>query len=92
MKRMSYETYAYLRGLLESQEKKLERNYQIACGFIPSEPPKRGQKSGIEKAHEVFRREWRVLAEMKEELHDAAANTYKDHPSQEMRKFWGLTT
>jgi hypothetical protein len=26
-----------------------------------------------------------------EDLHAAAQATYKDHPSEEMRKFWGLT-
>jgi hypothetical protein len=30
------------------------------------------------------------LEKMREELHDAAASSYKDHPNPEMRKWWGL--
>lgn len=89
MKRMSYETYAYLKYLIETREQKLDLDFQTAINFIPSEMPKRGQ-SGLEKAHDIYRKEWRRLQDMKEELHDAAACTYKDHPNPEMRKFWGL--
>ena len=89
--RMSYETYAYLRTLIDDQMMKLKHNYQIALDFIPSEPIKLRGKTGTDKATEIFREEYAKLMVVKEELHTAAASTYKDHPDEEMRKFWGLT-
>lgn len=89
---MSYETYAYLKSLIEQAENKLEKEYQVSCDFIPIEAPKRGQQTGRDKAHKIFSDAWAKLRNMREELHDAAACTYKDHPNPEMRKFWGLKT
>ena len=90
MKRMSFETYAYLKSLLEAEELKLERGFQTACFFIPKEPPRKNEESGVEKAHRVFQQECAKIQNLKEELHDGAAASYKDHPSADMRTFWGL--
>lgn len=87
--RMSYETYAYLKSLVEDQKKRLERDFQTACGFLPSNFVVKGV-SAMDKAHEVFRKHCGELNVIDEELHAAAQATYKDHPNPEMRKFWGL--
>ena len=89
--RMSYETYAYLRTLVEDQMVKLENDYRIALTFIPLEGVKLRGKTGTDKATEIFRKEYTKLRAITEELYAAAATTYKDHPDKEMRKFWGLT-
>lgn len=89
--RMSYETYAYLKSLIEQQMAKLEDDFRRALNFIPSEPVYRRRKpSGIDKAHDIFSKEYAKLRKMKEELHTAAASTYKDHPNLKMKEFWGL--
>ena len=90
-KRMSYESYAAIKKLIQVEKKRLEEHYQIACWFIPPEPYKYGKKSTLDKIHEVFTKHYHDLVVMENELHDAAAHTYKDHPNPEMRKFWGLT-
>jgi len=88
--RMSYETYVFLRTLLEEYMEKWEGKFRSACLFIPSEATKSGNLSGIERAHRIFMTEHMKLDKMKEELHMAAAATYKDHPNADMRKYWGL--
>lgn len=87
---MPYESYTVLRELVEQREQQLVDRYQSACNFIPPETPKRGVKSGLDKAHEIFSQEYRMLKQIKEDLHTAAQATYKDHPNPEMRKFWGI--
>lgn len=89
MKKMSYETYAYLRALLEIEEKTLHKNFLTACSFIPCEPPKKKEVTAREKAHAIFTKEWAKLRNMKEELHASAAFGYKDS-NPALRKFWGL--
>jgi hypothetical protein len=89
--RMPYESYALLRALVEQRQEKLTERFRSACDFIPSETPKCGEQSGIDKAHEIFRKENAVLNQLKEDLHQAAQATYKDHPNPDMKKFWGLT-
>ena len=88
--RMSYETYVFLRTLLEEYMEKWEGKFRSACLFIPAEATKSGNLTGIERAHRIFMTEYMKLDKMKEELHTAAAATYKDHPSADMRKYWGL--
>lgn len=88
-KRMSYETYAYLKCLVNDQKKKLERNFQTACDYIPLGFSIKGI-SAMDKAHEVFRKHYAELNAIEEELHAAAQSMYKDHPNPEMRAFWGL--
>lgn len=87
---MSYETYAYLRSLVEDQQKKLEREYQTACTYIPTERPNRNKETGRDKAYKIFLESSAQLDRIKDELKAAAASTYKDHPNPEMRKFWGI--
>jgi hypothetical protein len=91
-KRMSYYTYAYLKALIDKEKVKLERDYQRALTFIPSEPfnPKLEGRTARDKAHRIFSDEWAKFNELTEELHLAAQSMYKDHPRQEMREFWGL--
>ena len=88
--RMSYETYAYLISLVEDQFTKLEREYHRACFFIPPEPYRKGRKSSLDKAYDIFMAQCANLRKVKDELLIAARATYKDHPNPEMRKFWGL--
>ena len=88
--RMEVRTYQYLNALIAEDIEKLKRHFQIACNFIPSEEYKDGEKSGIEKAHKIFSDHHAFLRKTEEQLHIAAASTYKDHPSLEMRQFWGL--
>ena len=89
--RMSYETYAYLKSLVEDQKKKLERDFQTACAFLPSPNFVVKGVSAMDRAHEVFRKHYADLNVIGEQLHAAAQATYKDHPNPEMREFWGLT-
>ncbi len=89
-KRMSYESYAALRKLIQREQKRLEEHYQIACWFLPTETYKHGTKSTLDKVHGIFMERYHELTVMEEELHIAAACTYKDHPNPEMRKFWGI--
>lgn len=88
--RMSYETYALLKALLEDHIQKLENKFRSACQFIPSEEIVNGKVSPLDRAQRIFSAEYANLQKMKIELHTAAAATYKDHPNPEMRKFWGL--
>ena len=89
--RMSYESYAQLRGLVQSQIVKLENDFRIACNFIPAGKYNPNEPSGIDKAHRIFTAELSKLNKIQEELHFTVAESYKDHPNKEMRKFWGLT-
>jgi hypothetical protein len=89
--RMEYTTYAFLQDLIDLQVQKNSNEFAIACGFVSKDVPRRGQKSGIEKAHEVFCERIAKLEGMKRELKAVAASTYKDHPNPKMREFWGLT-
>lgn len=89
---MPYESYAVLRALVEQRQEELVKRFQSACNFIPTETPKRGVKSGMDKAHEIFSKENAMLKQVQEDLHAACQSTYKDHPNPEMRKFWGIET
>ena len=82
--RMSYDTYAYLRSLVEDQKKKLEREFQIACNYIPRETPKGDKLTNLDKAHKIFSDQYANLNVILEELRVAAQATYKDHPSKEI--------
>lgn len=84
---MKYDTYNYLKNLLEKQKSILEKDFQTACSFISTS----SWGNGIDEAHKVFSERLHNIERMKQELHDAAAATYKNHPNPEMRKFWGLT-
>lgn len=88
--RMSYETYAHLKYLIEEDMNKWQTEFQTACGFIPSESYVSGKKTGVDKAHDIFIDVYTKMRRMLKELHEAAGATYKDHPSKEMREFWGL--
>jgi hypothetical protein len=88
--RMSYETYAYLKSLLEREMKLLDHDLKIAYNFIPKEPYERGKLSGVDKANNIFITEYSRLNAMLTELWKVAQATYKDHPNLEMRRFWGL--
>ena len=87
---MPYESYALLRSLVELRQEKLAEDFRSACNYIPSETPKKGGPSGIDKAHKIFSAENAILNRVKEDLHQAAQATYKDHPNLKMRKFWGI--
>ena len=88
---MPYETYAYLRSLVESQQRKLETEFQISLDYIPCQVVGGNKESGRDKAHKIFSDRYAELNAVKEALHDAAAWTYKDHPNKKMREFWGIT-
>lgn len=88
--RMSLDTYLYLNALIDENRRTIENSYRSALTFIPFEPYDPKVTSGVTKAHKIFM-EWDTkLKKMKEELHLAAASTYKDHPRKKMREFWGL--
>ena len=87
---MQWETYAFLKSLLEEAKKQLERDYRKSIDFIPPEPHRPKTISGRERAHRIFSDAYAKLCKMGDELHTAAAATYKDHPRREMREFWGL--
>lgn len=90
---MSYDSYAYLKALMEEAITKLTRNYQTACSFVPV-----GQKVGggkdaptmLDVVHGNFMKELMKLKKIQEDLHSAAQATNKNHPNPEMRKFWGI--
>jgi len=88
--RMSYETYAYLKSLVEDQKRKLELEFRMACNFIPSNSGVVKGLSGIDRAHEIFRKHQGELNKVEEELYAAVQAAYRDHPNKEMREFWGL--
>jgi len=81
--RISYESYAYLRALVEKDIANLEREYHIACAFL-SKP------QSLSDAHKNFMLSLRPRKIAFESLHVAASAMYKDHPNPEMRKFWCL--
>jgi hypothetical protein len=90
---MSYETFAFLNKLIEKEMIRLENDFDTACHFIPAEPDKkRGQASGIDRAHKIYMEESAKLDHAKEELRAAVQAQYRDHPNPEMRKFWGIQT
>jgi len=89
MVRMGYETYAYLDSLFSRELKKLENEFSNACIFISSECYPDGS-TGTDRAYKIFRKEYNKVKTMSDELHDMVQESYKDHPSLEMRKFWGI--
>jgi hypothetical protein len=86
--RMSYETYSALRSMLEAEQAKIHTEFVIALGFMPHES--NGKNVALDKANDVYMARRRAVTTQLEELHAAAAATYKDHPNPDMRKFWGL--
>ena len=79
---MSYESYALINSLIDAEIWKLENSFRQACYFCPS---------STGEAHKTFIVDYRKLKTSKDELHKAAQSTYKNHPSQKMKEFWGLT-
>ena len=88
---MDWYGYNYLKSLVEREMVKLENNFRTACLFIPKEEYEPNKQTGIEKAHEIFTEKHSELKKVLEQLRNTVASTYKDHPSKEMREFWGLT-
>ena len=91
-KRMSWPTYHYLRCLIEDQQRKLEREYQITFDYVPNtfQELKDWKVTPTEYARNVFNRRYSELKKMKEELSLALQDHYRDHPNKEMREFWGI--
>lgn len=87
---MSYETYVYIKSLIEKDVAGLDNDYMRAFRFIPSESYNPKKLSGMDKAQKIYSDEWAKRKKMSDEFHSFAAATYKDHPDPEMRKFWGL--
>jgi len=94
MKRMSYKNYAYLKALITREKERTTQDFRNACSFLP-----KSDENGLgnlqrlkvnDYAYKIFNDEYHGLTLLEEELHDAVASTYKDHPNPEMRKFWGL--
>ena len=85
---MSYDTYSGLLALLNEQQTKLENAYLIACRFIPYEGSKNYEKTASAKAYKIYQTDYAKLEKMKKELEYAAAAVYRNHPTEEMRKFW----
>jgi len=92
--RMTYDTYNFLKGLLDRELEQLHHQYVMALDFIPyeniSSKKENGRKSGTEKASDILRIRLTEIFKMKTELYEAARNMYVDHPDEEMRKFWGI--
>jgi hypothetical protein len=88
---MTYESYAYIRDTIKNQIDVLDNNYRIAINFIPSEPYNSKKPSGIDKAHQIYMKEYSRLRAIQKEFHRTVQHFYKEHPNIEMRKFWGLT-
>ena len=91
--RMDFYSYTYLKNLLDDQLKKLEREFQTACNYIPSQTAveiRKGYPNALDKAHKIFSENHAQVTKIKNELHAVAAASYKDHPNPEMRAFWGL--
>jgi len=87
---MNYETYQYIYKLIVEDKKQLETDYLIAIQFIPSEPEKKGETTGLAKAHKIFSTETAKLNKTLKDFHKVVSESYKNHPDPEMRKFWGL--
>ena len=83
---MKYETYSYIKNLLAKEKSILHKDFQTACSFISTS----SWKKGVDEVHKVFSQRLYNIEQMEQELYDAAAATYKNHPNPEMRKFWGL--
>jgi len=80
--RISYETYAHLRAILEQERGQLHTDFLKACSFLT------GVNNSV-LSEIKCQRDARITV-MLEELHAAAQASYKDHPKKEMREFWGL--
>lgn len=78
---MSYDAYAYLRGLVEEDQARLERDYRTTFSFIKSGPAK-------QYAHRVFSERYAEMERMKKQLLDVSKESHRDNPNEEMRKFW----
>jgi len=71
--RMDWDSYAYLKSLVEKEKLKLESDFRMACCFIPPEQFKRGRRTGIEKAHKIFLEEDSKLNKVLDDLRLAVA-------------------
>lgn len=87
--RMDYATYAYLKQHLEDDMDRLQKDYMIACSFIPHNRVIKGV-SVIDEAHDIFTQKLSKLKTMQSELYAAAVSSYIDHPNPKMREFWGI--
>lgn len=83
---MTYNTYEFLKQLLEVEKSKAHNDFRTFCSFLTPENYPQGNEGG----YQIYLDRYSNLRKMQAELHDAAAATYKDHPNPEMRKFWGL--
>lgn len=83
---MTYETYIFLKSLLDNNIEKQKNDYLLALSFIPTGNK---YKAAQDAAHKIFQAEYSKRLKMAEELHQAAAEFYKNHPNKEMREFWG---
>lgn len=91
--RMSYQTYAYLKDLVEERRKLLQREYLNACRYIPPQPIadiRKRKKSGLDIANEIYREKDREFTIVLKELKAAAVASHKDNPNAALREFWGL--
>jgi len=86
--RMSWETYAYLNSLVAKELEKLENEFRLACDYVSAECYPDGS-SGHDRAYKTFRIKYNKIKAMQDELHESVKESYKDHPKQAMREFWG---
>lgn len=84
---ISYESYAAILAMLEREQENLEREFRIACRFIPNEEYT-GKPTGIHKALEIYRHHSKKISDATREFKAAAKEMYRNHPSAKMRKFW----
>lgn len=82
--RITWNTYNYLRFLIEDQMEKLDQEYRTSLQYIKT------GGDGTSYAREIYDKHQKDLNQMLKELKSAAQASYKDHPSKEMREFWGI--
>jgi len=87
---MDWPTYAHIQSLIKARKSVLEREYISALDFIPPSKFNARKPSGLDKAYKIFSDQYAELRKMEDQLHTTVAAAYKQHPSKEMRDFWGL--
>ena len=83
--RMPYEAYRYILDLIEADEERLEIEYRVSFNFISPQDLKAARK-----AYEYYQKKAAIIRKAKLQFQEAIKASYKDCPSEKMRKFWGV--
>lgn len=81
-KYMGYEEYSYVSNLIKRDIRLLQDELEVALTFV--------KPKDMTSSVNIYEERVRAKTKAKEEFRKLVKDSYKKHPSADVRKFWGV--